>query len=35
MGKIEKLRDIKFMKDDQSLTIYLANKKPFYYLDLP
>ena len=31
MGKIEKLRDIKFIEDDQSLAKYLADKRFFYY----
>ena len=33
MGKIEKLRDVKFIEDDQSLATYLADKGFFYYLD--
>ena len=32
-GKIEKLRDVKIIEDNQSLAIYLADKGPFYYLD--
>ena len=30
-AKIEKLREVKFMEDDQLLTTYLADEGPFYY----
>ena len=33
MGKIEKLRDVKFIEDNQLLAIYLADEGPFYYPD--
>ena len=33
MGKIEKLRNINFMEDDQSLATYLADEGPSYYFD--
>ena len=33
MNKIEKLRDVKFMEDNQSLATYLADKGLFYYFD--
>ena len=33
MNKIEKLRDVKFIEDNQLLITYLANKRPFHYLD--
>ena len=32
-GKIEKLRDVKFMEDNQLLVTYLADKGLFYYPD--
>ena len=32
-NKIEKLKDLKFMKDDQSLATYLADEGLFYYPD--
>ena len=32
-GKIEKLRDVKFMENNQLLETYLANEGPFYYPD--
>lgn len=34
MGKIENLKNVKFIEDNQSIAIYLADKGLFYYPDV-